>query len=1089
MPNTDKQPDPLGYDVYAETLWARIQLALNKDSGNATLGDDPLVVGLFGEWGAGKSHLLGLIQELAEKTAQKRIKDRNGEAGGLGDAGFGLTIPVFFQPWKYEHEPHLLVPLLLHILTALEESAKLAQTPIEKGTAIVGKAGDVLVSALPSVVTGFKALATSVVATLATANPMTGVGLGVASGLASHAATAQKKRLFAAKPKANEFVHTEDGRAFYKMHEILKHITRPNKHPSVIPGINISQDIRINFVVFIDDLDRCLPEKAVQSLELIKTIFNVESFAFVLALDDEVIERGIGHRYKEYKLHDKKPEMPITGFEYLEKIVHLPFRLPALTYTQAARFIQIKEQAIQPAPADNLNLEEKATNDKRLFFHYDHARVGMRVGGRLGIDERASEFTNILLASFDQYVPRKLIRAIELLYQVRDIAAARGKELVRSTTIDSRILFGLLLLQLFQPEIFRVLRRRKAALPSILAAFLSDPFGLDTDAGLGEGSNISESRLWQWACLYTDTALINDEAKDAHKNTEAPTDYKSALAYIATKIKGNAGNVYTAQQIRLPLADRLVAHLQIERHAFNPFKLLKKLSSYTHADKVGQIDINLYLEFLSENAPLAPPAATNEKIESRYEVSADRVSSLPTGVIKTLFERMTSRDLGVQGELIDLLQAEPIDGKKLASESADALHKMLEQWLNEKTTPDEKTEAKTTALRGLQYLAPHLAALSSTKFWSFVKDAVTLPYEPNTLTEDPPLASLYCDVRSMLGQDDRFDANHFYLLKDRYEGHTKKEEPIIGFVRMEGGKFKSADMAHQTVTYDAGSRFYMSRSHVTVDQYAAFLASKPHENKDLWDTQGWAWVMGELDKTIINQDAKDLQSLLEFRTGTARHEPYGWVEQQRIGGRAVHGTTWFEARAYARWLDLQLKTSGKLGDLTLPTNAPSNLRYQVRLPTELQWEYVASSAGTLGRWPWGNEENTAHQRCNISNSNIRHANVAGCFAPSAQGLWDITGNLRQWQDGLFMRVNLDLMPKISSTSLIPINSTFQRLPKGYRHTLGNRWSNSDLVALRGGTWIGVTNLAANSERYGYRIGSCNDYTGFRVVLSLAENES
>jgi predicted KAP-like P-loop ATPase len=124
----------------------------------------------------------------------------------------------------------------------------------------------------------------------------------------------------------------------------------------------------INFVVFIDDLDRCLPEKAVQTLELIKTVFNVESFAFVLALDDEVIERGIGHCYKDYELQDKKPKMPITGFEYLEKIVHLPFRLPELTREQAMDLIRIKELELQPAPDSSLSPIEQETQDKRLLF-------------------------------------------------------------------------------------------------------------------------------------------------------------------------------------------------------------------------------------------------------------------------------------------------------------------------------------------------------------------------------------------------------------------------------------------------------------------------------------------------------------------------------------------------------------------------------------------------------------------------------------------------------------------------------------------------------------------------------------------------
>lgn len=46
--------DPLGYDTYARTLWERIEQALNRDQGGKKLGDDPLVVGIFGELGGGK---------------------------------------------------------------------------------------------------------------------------------------------------------------------------------------------------------------------------------------------------------------------------------------------------------------------------------------------------------------------------------------------------------------------------------------------------------------------------------------------------------------------------------------------------------------------------------------------------------------------------------------------------------------------------------------------------------------------------------------------------------------------------------------------------------------------------------------------------------------------------------------------------------------------------------------------------------------------------------------------------------------------------------------------------------------------------
>ncbi len=142
--------DPLGYAVYAETLWQRIRDALDRDGPKDELGDDPLVVGIFGEWGAGKSYLLGkLYREAKKHQGELSLRRQN-------DGGFHLTIPVAFQPWKYEHEEHLHVPLLLHILTALEEGLKEARTFWERAADASQKPGDAVIQALPKVVSLLK---------------------------------------------------------------------------------------------------------------------------------------------------------------------------------------------------------------------------------------------------------------------------------------------------------------------------------------------------------------------------------------------------------------------------------------------------------------------------------------------------------------------------------------------------------------------------------------------------------------------------------------------------------------------------------------------------------------------------------------------------------------------------------------------------------------------------------------------------------------------------------------------------------------------------------------------------------------------
>ena len=101
--------DWLGYGAYADALWSRTMRALDKDKdGKKPLGDDPLVIGIFGEWGAGKSHLLKLVYRLAQDQSARDIADRIVRAPTHveGELPLTVTVPVMFQPWKYEHEPH-----------------------------------------------------------------------------------------------------------------------------------------------------------------------------------------------------------------------------------------------------------------------------------------------------------------------------------------------------------------------------------------------------------------------------------------------------------------------------------------------------------------------------------------------------------------------------------------------------------------------------------------------------------------------------------------------------------------------------------------------------------------------------------------------------------------------------------------------------------------------------------------------------------------------------------------------------------------------------------------------------------------------
>ncbi|MFH2035261.1 MAG: P-loop NTPase fold protein [Candidatus Zixiibacteriota bacterium] len=78
-------------------------------------------------------------------------------------------------------------------------------------------------------------------------------------------------------------------------------------------------------VIFIDDIDRCQPNKITQILEAIKMFINYENFVFILAMDAQVVRMAVG---QQYKFISKDVER--WGRFYLEKIIQVPFALPVL---------------------------------------------------------------------------------------------------------------------------------------------------------------------------------------------------------------------------------------------------------------------------------------------------------------------------------------------------------------------------------------------------------------------------------------------------------------------------------------------------------------------------------------------------------------------------------------------------------------------------------------------------------------------------------------------------------------------------------------------------------------------------------------
>ncbi|MBU8922462.1 MAG: KAP family NTPase [Bacteroidales bacterium] len=81
------------------------------------------------------------------------------------------------------------------------------------------------------------------------------------------------------------------------------------------------------FVVYVDDLDRIEPHAAVTILELLKNIFSVPNCIFILAVDYQVVVKGL-----ESKFGKRTEENEWEFRAFFDKIIQLPFMMPMGQY-------------------------------------------------------------------------------------------------------------------------------------------------------------------------------------------------------------------------------------------------------------------------------------------------------------------------------------------------------------------------------------------------------------------------------------------------------------------------------------------------------------------------------------------------------------------------------------------------------------------------------------------------------------------------------------------------------------------------------------------------------------------------------------
>ncbi|MCA9952960.1 MAG: hypothetical protein KDE48_25100, partial [Anaerolineales bacterium] len=381
--NKGKIKDALNFTPYAHAL---TQLILDEDL------ETPLTIGIFGSWGTGKSTLMRMIEEHLKEAELSGASER-------------ITHPIPFNAWRYSKEGALWRALLATVVNGIrkmdvvldnKQSANQDTTPeiqIAKKRAERDAELDALIAKLYQTMTppDLGSLSIDLADILdPTRSGGAQITLSLQDGLKlidniNNKVTSLEKPTpngSEATP-ANSSNSPELPAVAADQITTLSALRQQVRYTSaLLTGQRIEFIEQFNdefkklmdtyvveygyLVIFVDDLDRCLPEKAVEILEAIKLFLDVEGCIFILAIDQDVVERGIQIRYGEIEGKSGSDERhKIDGRRYLEKIIQIPFVLPPISPRSMGEFIQSIAPKLPP-PCKQIFIQGLVANPRHV---------------------------------------------------------------------------------------------------------------------------------------------------------------------------------------------------------------------------------------------------------------------------------------------------------------------------------------------------------------------------------------------------------------------------------------------------------------------------------------------------------------------------------------------------------------------------------------------------------------------------------------------------------------------------------------------------------------------------------------------------
>ena len=377
----------------------------------------PSTIGLYGDWGSGKSSLMKLARDRIEgisKAKKKKVDDTP------------KTLCIEFNGWLFEGYEDTKTSLCGTILDKLDDAQRFGPEVANKAKDLIKKI-DFKKLIGKGVKFGMDYLLTGGIGAL------TDLTLSsILNSLKDKSGSIETKDIedVLAKFKTEEKTRTE----IKKFRDDFKQLLEDSKVENVI--------------VFIDELDRCSPDTILDLFEAMRLFLFVDGMSFIIGADERLIQYAIKTKYKEVPGNNLD-----IGKEYLEKVIQYPVTIPQLNHAEVNQYLVclLLEQTLSE---EEFNKFLKVVNSIEPDTELTIERLNEKESGITGKckDDMAlaRQISSVLAPSINGN-PRQCKRFLNTLAMRLSLAKARGVKL------DKNILAKLMLAEYFNPEFFKAI--------------------------------------------------------------------------------------------------------------------------------------------------------------------------------------------------------------------------------------------------------------------------------------------------------------------------------------------------------------------------------------------------------------------------------------------------------------------------------------------------------------------------------------------------------------------------------------------------------------------------------------------------------